>query len=92
MAEERLEAELADVKAEVQRSKDSLPEGNLALHKCLSLINLVPKRAGSDSVVTIEELISSIDSSAHLGSCEGKDQVEIAVLKLAGSAETFYKG
>jgi len=49
------------------------------LHKDLSLITLVPKWTGSDSVVTLEEFISSIESSARLGRWQEKDQVEIAV-------------
>ena len=92
MAEERLKAELEEAKAEVQRLKDSVTVGTPMLHKDLSLITLVPKWTGSDSVVTLEEFISSIESSARLGRWEEKDQVEIAVLKLAGSAKTFYKG
>jgi len=92
MAEERLKAELAEAKAEVQRLKDSMTVGTPMLHKDLSLTTLVPKWTGSDSVVTLEEFISSIESSARLGRWQEKDQVEIAVLKLAGSAKTFYKG
>ena len=92
MAEERLKAELADAKAEVQRLNDSLSVGTPTLHKELSLITLVPKWTGSDSVVTLEEFISNIESSARLGRWEKQDQVDIALLKVAGSAKTFYKG
>ena len=92
MADERLKAELAEAKAEVQRLKDSLSVGTPMLHKDLSLITLVPKWTGSLSVVTLEEFISSIESSARLGRWEETDQVEIALLKLAGSANMFYKG
>ena len=63
-----------------------------AFHKDLSLITLVPKWTVSDSVVALEEFISSIESFARLGRWEEKDQVEIALLKLAGSAKTFYNG
>ena len=82
MAYERLEAELA----EVQRLKDRMSVGTLTVHKDFSLITLVPKWTGSDSAVTLDEFISSIVSSARLGRWEEKDQVEIALLKLAGSA------
>jgi hypothetical protein len=92
MVEKRLKAELEEAKAEVQRLKESMTVGTPMLHKDLSLITLVPKWTGSDSVVTLEEFISSIESSARLGRWEEKDEVEIAVLKLAGSAKTFYKG
>ena len=91
IAEERLKDELEEAKAEVQRLKDIMTVGTPMLRKDLFLITLVPKWTGSDSVVTLEEFISIIESSARLGRWEEKDQVEIAVLKLAGSAKNFYK-
>ena len=60
MAEELLKAELEEAKAEVKQLKDSMTVGTPMLHKDLSLITLVPKWTGSDSVVTLEEFISSI--------------------------------
>jgi len=62
------------------------------VHKDLSLIALVPKWSGSESTVTLEEFFSSIEASARIGRWEEKDQVEIAILKLADSAKTFYQG
>jgi len=47
---------------------------------------------GTDAAVTLQEFISSIESSAHIGRWEETGKVEIAFLKLAGSAKTFYKG
>ena len=92
MAQELLKAELEEAKAEVRRLRDSMTVGTPMLRKDLSLITLVPKWTGSDSVVTLEEFISSVESSARLGRWEERDMVEVAVLKLAGSAKTFYKG
>jgi len=92
MADERLKAEFSDAKSEVQRLRDSLSVGNPTLHKDLSFITLVPKWTSSYSLVTLEEFIPSIEISAHLGRWEEKYQVEIALLKLAGSAKTFIKG
>jgi len=60
MADARLQAELAEAKAEVQRLKDRMSVGTPTVHKDLSLITLVPKWTGSDAAVTLEEFISSI--------------------------------
>jgi hypothetical protein len=61
------------------------------IHKDLSLVELIPKRSGQESTVTLEEFLSSIESSARLGRWEDADRVEIAVLKLTGSATTFFR-
>jgi len=92
MAEARLLAELAKANAEVQRLKDRIPVGTAIVHKDLSLITLVPKWTGTDAAVTLEEFISSIEISARIGRWEETDKVEVALLKQAGSAKTFYKG
>jgi len=87
----RLLAELAEAKAEVQRLKDRIPVGTLTVPKDLSLITLVPKWTGTDAAVTLEKFISSIEISARIGRWEEADKVEVALLKLAGSAKVFYK-
>ena len=69
-----------------------MPVGTPRVHKRISLITLVAKWTGSDAVVTLEEFISSIESSARIGRQEETDKVEITLLKLAGPATTFYKG
>ena len=56
MAEARLQAELADAKAEVHRLKDRVPVGTPTVHKDLSLITFVPKWTGTDAAVTLESL------------------------------------
>ena len=60
MAEERLKAELDKAKAEVQRLKDSMTLGTPMLRKDLSLITLLPKWTGSDSVITLESLFPAL--------------------------------
>jgi len=55
------------------------------------LITLVPKWTGTDAAVTLEEFISSIESSASIGRWEETVKAETALLKLAGSDKTFYK-
>jgi len=91
MADARLQAELAEAKLEVQRLKDRMTVGIPTVHKVLSLITLVPKWTGTEAAVTLEVFISSIESSARIGRWEEADKVEIALLKLAASAKTFYK-
>ena len=92
MAEARLQAELAETKAEVQRVKDRVAVGTPTVHKDVSLITLVPKWTDTDAAVTLEQFISSVESSARLVRWEESDKVEVALLKLAGSAKIFYKG
>jgi hypothetical protein len=89
---DRLQAELIEVKAEVQRLKERMSLGVPAVHKDLSLVALVPKWSGQDSAVTLEKFFSSIEGSARIGKCEDADRIEIADLKMTGLARTFYQG
>jgi len=89
---ERLAAELAETKNELQWLRERMFAATPTTHKDLSLITLVPKWSGSESTVTLEEFFSTIEASARIGRWEEKDQVEIAILKLADSAKTFYHG
>jgi hypothetical protein len=66
--------------------------GAVTVHKDLSLISLIPKWSGSDSTVSLEEFFSSIGSSAKIANWKQTDQFQIAILKLCGSAKTFYQG
>jgi len=75
MAEAHLQAELTDAKAEVQRLKDRVPIGTPTVHKDLSLITLVSKWTGTDAAVTLEEFISSVESSTRHGRWEESDKV-----------------
>jgi len=56
MAEARLQNEVLETKAEVQRLREniaSMSVGAPIVHKDLSLVTLVPKWSGSDSSVTL---------------------------------------
>jgi len=66
--------------------------GTPTVHKDLSLISLIPRWSGSDSTNSLEEFISTLEVSARIGRWEPKDTVEIAALKLEGSARVFYQG
>jgi hypothetical protein len=92
MADERLQAELKESKAEIQRLKQRLSVALPTVHKDLSLISLVPKWSGSETEVPLREFFSNIEGSAEIGQWEEKDKVKIAVLKLTGAAKSFYSG
>jgi hypothetical protein len=67
MAEARLQAELAETRAEIQRLRERFSIGTPTVHNDLSLISLVPRWLGSETAVTLEELFSSIEGSALVG-------------------------
>jgi len=89
---DRLQTELAEIKMELQRLRESMSHGMPTLHKDLSLVTLIPKWSGSDSAVTLEEFLSSVESAARIGRWQDADKREIAVLKLTDSAKLFYLG
>jgi len=88
----RLQAELAETKMELQRLRESISPGTPTLQKDISLVTLIPKWSGSDSSVTLEEFLSSVESAARIGKWVDADKREISVLKLEGSAKMFYQG
>ena len=88
----RLQAQLAETKMELQRLRESISPETPTLHKYLSLVTLIPKWLGSDSSVTLEEFLSSVESAARIGKWVDADKREISVLKLEGSAKMFYQG
>jgi hypothetical protein len=92
MAEERWQAELLETKNELQKLRESIALGTPTLHKDLSLVTLVPKWSGSDSIVTLKEFLSSIESAARIGRWQDVDKREIAALKLIDSEKLFYQG
>jgi hypothetical protein len=84
MAHAQLQRKLDELKLEIQRLRMSL--GAPTVHKDLSLISLIPKWSGSGSSNSLEEFISILEASAQIGRWEAKDMLEIAALKLQGSA------
>ena len=89
---DRLQAELAESKAEIQRLRESMTMGTPTVHKDLSLISVVPKWSGLESAVPLEEFFAIIEVSAKIGRWEQADKLRIAVLKLTDSAKMFYNG
>ena len=68
MAELRLQAELVESKAEIQRLRERMSIGTPTVHREMFFISLVPKWSGSETVVPLEEF-SSIEGSARVGRC-----------------------
>ena len=89
---DRLQTELAEIKMELQRLRESMSHGMPTLHKDLSLVTLIPKWSGSHSAVTFEEFLSNVESAARIGRWQDAHKREIAVLKLTDSAKLFYLG
>jgi len=92
MAEARLQMELAETKAELQRLRERVSIGAHAVHKDLSLISLVPKWSGSESGIPLEEFISSIEGAASLWLLEDSDRLQVAILRLSDAAKQLYNG
>jgi hypothetical protein len=92
MTDVRLQAELAESKAEIQRLRERMSLRTPTVHKELSLISLVPKLSGLESAVPLEKFFASIEGSAQIGRWEQADKLRIAVLKLTYSAKMFYNG
>jgi len=61
-----------------------------SVHKDLSLISLVPKWSGGENAIPPEEFLASIECAALLGKWKVRDCMNIAVLRLADPAKTFY--
>ena len=58
----------------------------------MSLTALIPKWMGTDSAVTLEEFLSSVEAAVQIRHWQDSDKQEIAALKLAGSTKMFYQG
>jgi hypothetical protein len=88
----RLQAEHAETKMELQRLREIISPDKPTLHKDLSLVTLIPKWSGSDSSVTLEAFLNSVESAERNGRWADADKRDIATLKLEGSAKIFYQG
>ena len=84
----KLQAELPETKAELNRLKESLTVATPVVHKDLSLVSLVPKWSGSDSSISLEEFFSSIESACRMG--RWKDRLRgDRISKSDGFSKTF---
>jgi hypothetical protein len=89
MSQEKLLSDLQEFRAEIRRLRDRLSIGTPTIHKDLTLISLIPKWSGSESAVSLEEFISSIEGAAELGRWQNSDGVRIVALKLTDPARSF---
>jgi len=64
---DRLQAELAEAKAELQRVRKRASVGTTTVHNDPSLISLTPKWSGAGKGNPLEEFLSVIESSARIG-------------------------
>ena len=92
MAHAQLQQELEESKLEIQRLRERMSLGAPIVHKDLSLISLVPRWSGLESTNSLEEFISTLEVSKRIGRWEPKNTLEIAALKLEGSAGVFRQG
>jgi hypothetical protein len=90
MAEARLKQELAEMKTELDKLKEQGSSGTHTVHKDLSLIFHVPKWSSAENATPHEEFLASIDRAELIGKWQDADCLNIAVLRLADPARTFY--
>jgi hypothetical protein len=83
MTGSRLQTTLLEARAEIQRLRDRMSVGAPILHKDMSLTALIPKWTGTDSAVTLEEFLSSVETPARIEHWKNSDKREIAALKLS---------
>jgi len=89
---DRLQAELAEAKVELQRLQERVSVGTPTVHKDLSLISLIPKWSGAETGIPLEEFLSVMESSARIGLWEDGDKLQIAALRLTDVARQFHNG
>ena len=96
MAETKLRTNLEVASAEIsglkQRVSPDVPAAPTApaVHKDLSLISLVPKWSGAENSVPLEEFLSCIERASKIGRWDETDLLQVAILRLADPAKTFY--
>ena len=90
MAEVRLRAELEESNAELARLRQRMSLDVPTVHKDSSLISLIPKWSGAETSVSLEEFLSSIERASTIGRWDESDRLQVAILRLADPAKTFY--
>ena len=58
--------------------------------KDLSVISLIPKWAGTEKSVSVEEFFESVESSARIGNWSDPDKIQISILKISEVPKAFY--
>jgi len=91
MGDARIQAELVETKAELQRLRERVSAGIPTVHKDLSLISLVPKWSGLKNGIPLEEFLTTVETSTRLGFWDETDKLQIAALRLNDAARHFFK-
>jgi hypothetical protein len=79
---ERLQHQLQNLQAQLQSRQHAT--------KDLPLVSLIPKWAGNDKAVPLQEFFNAIEGSARVGNWSDADKIQVAVLKLSDAARAFY--
>lgn len=90
MAKERLEAELADTKPEIQRLRERVFIGTPTVLKDLPVTSKGPMCSCSETAVPLEEFFTNIEGSARVGNSEDVNKIQVAALQLTDAAKQFY--
>jgi hypothetical protein len=80
---EGLQAEIASLRLQVS-------SGRPTVAKDLSLISQVPRWAGTEKSVSVDEFFELVESVARIGNWSEADQKQAAILKLTDAARAFY--
>ena len=90
MAEVRLRAELEESKAELGMLRQRMPLDVPTVHEEISLISLIPKWSWAETSVSLEKFLSSIRRASAIGRWDESERLQVAILRLADPANTFY--
>jgi hypothetical protein len=82
---DRLQAELAQTRLELQQLKERMETGAVTVHRDLSVIALITKRSGSEPPKHVEKLSLTREASVRIGRREPENTGEIITLKLEAS-------
>jgi len=89
---EHLQAELLEAKAEVHRLRELCHWVSQPFTKTSPWYHCCQNGQVRSRQFLWRIFFASIEGSAGIGRWEGPDRIEIAILKLAGLARTFYQG
>ena len=90
MAKAKLRADLEEFMAEIARMKQRVSPDVHAVHKDLSLISLVSKWFQVENSVPLYEFLSCMERASTTGRWNEADCLQVAILRLADPAKTFY--
>lgn len=80
----------AQLKGEASNSQEAASLRRSAA-KDMSLISVIPKWGGTDSVVPLAEFFELIEGTARIGSWTEADKIQVCMLRLTDSAREFYR-